>query len=102
MTSSPYNSLTKDAKTLSNKTLTDGKTLDKTNELYKKHLTDFNLKNNEYIKQSKVVPELNYAISQLSAMDEDRGLVANQYRYNKNMWLIVCILVIFGIIKAIK
>ena len=102
MTSSPYNSLIKDATTLSNKTLSDGKTLDKTNELYKKHLTDFNLKNNEYIKQSKVAPELDYAISQLSAMDEDRGLVANQYRYNKNMWLIICVLVIFGIIKAIK
>ena len=102
MVSSKYNSLVKDSAQVSNKTLMDGKMLNISNAEFNKYLSDFNVKNAEYIKQSKVSPKLNYDISQLSAMEEDRGLVATQYRYNKIMWLIICILVIFGIIKVIK
>jgi hypothetical protein len=102
MVSSKYNSLINDSAAVSNKTSIDGKTLNSTNAGYNKYLSDFNVKNAQYIKQSKVSPKLKYDISQLSAMEEDRMLVATQYRYNKTMWLIVFILVIVGIIKVIK
>jgi len=102
MIGSDYNTLVKDASALANKTVIDGKTLNLSKTEYTKYLNDFKMQNNEYIKENKDIPGLNYSLSQLSAMNEDRGLVANQYRYNKNMWLIVFIIITIAIIKVIK